>query len=279
MGHASTRWLLAAASVCFYSRFHAGLVIRKHDMYPFIHLFLAMEIAGPHSRCTAQLSPIGEAINPYGSFQLEQMAFDPTGSNLYVANVYGGTIIRVSQIDSAPLTPSNGAPWSYSIVAGADGTAGLPSIAEVPPSVARFMSPTGVAGWPLYAIGPFSTNSGPIAESWAGLWIGDLNNHAVRFINFYRSSNVTLVAGSSAGAAGALDGIGAAALLNRPRNIALGRFLSNTVGDLPVASTTTKAWTSVVYWGDQGNNCVRYRVSRCTIGPSHRSMNLQLQRA
>lgn len=71
---------------------------------------------------------------------------------------------------------------------------------------ATFSSPVGLLGWPL--------------GEWAGLWMGDGGSNTIRFINFRRGNNVTLVAGSPLGAYNISDGIGTDARLMYPHYLA-----------------------------------------------------------
>lgn len=209
----------------------------------------------------AQLIPLGTPINPFATNQVEQMAFDATNRTLYLASHARHTIVQVSQVSSAPLLPPTSTPWSFSIVAGRDGVGGFPSPTAVSAANATFENPTGVVGLPQYAVGPTTSladgaTSGATIR-WVGLWVADYSNNALRFIHFLGENNVTLVAGSPVKASGALDGVGAAALLNNPLKLAWGRFLRSVVVQSPNESTSNGAWTTVVIWGDASSNCLR----------------------
>lgn len=219
-----------------------------------------------HAVHAQQLSPLGTAANPFGSTEVHQMAFDLTNRTLYLANTARHTIIQVASMSSAPLTPSALAPWVYDVFVGWDGINGLPSSSEVPPTVARLKTPSGISGWPQYAVGPYSTaadDEDSVEPAWVGLWLADRGNNALRFIHFARGNNVTLVAGSSTGVGGTQDGIGAAASLWNPNNLAWGRFLRNSVTAASSASWSSSRhteWTSVLFWSQSQSHCLRQGV-------------------
>lgn len=145
-----------------------------------------------------------------GGANVEQMVFDATRQRLYVANYGRNTIVRIAQIDSVPLVPSHAAPWVYEVIAGRDGGAGtLPVPSEAVPSDAALGGPTGIIGWPWYAaLGPHCCCDAalpqhlPYEQEWVGLWVMEHQHHTVRFIDFGRGNNATLVAGSPWGVAG-----------------------------------------------------------------------------
>lgn len=188
------------------------------------------------------LTPLG-SIRLFSTSVMQQMVFDPTNQTLYIANPGQNNILQVAPITSAPLLPLAGAPWTFSVVADGD----------------VLSQPAGIAGWPRYAIGPYS-DAMPSSESWVGLWVADTSNHAIRFVHFYRENNVTLVAGSPVPRPGAKDGIGTSALLWYPNAVAWARFLRIAVDETMIASTSIGGWTSVVYWSEVTGNCIRQGV-------------------
>lgn len=215
-----------------------------------LHFFLLRFLA-----VSAQplLFPTGSATKPFGTDWVIQTAFDFHNDTLYLVNTARHNIVKLAGgISSTPI-PLTGA-WTYELVSGSRyGNYGPAQAVEVGPSDASFFSPTGIAGWPSYVVGPMGS-----VTSWVGLWIADSGNNALRLINFCRGGNVTLVAGSPSGAPGGRDGIGINALLRTPSILALGRFLLRTaLGYDDNGMINPKAWTSVVFWSDRNANCLR----------------------
>lgn len=99
-----------------------------------------------------QLTPVGTVATPVSHTELGQMAFDPVNQTLYVANTARHTIVHVVNFDSVPLAPFSGAPWTLAVLAGRDGRLGSVNATEVRADVATFNVPSGVSGWPTYAL-------------------------------------------------------------------------------------------------------------------------------
>jgi DNA-binding beta-propeller fold protein YncE len=116
-----------------------------------------------------------------------------------------------------------------------------PAVDDVPADQARFNQPVGIAfARPLHPFGP------PGAQPDYRVFISDTRNHVIRYYSG-RDGRVHILAGRN-GVAGSTDGVGAAALFERPEGLAV-----NSLGDyLAVADT--------------GNNTVR----RIYIGPGER---------
>lgn len=223
------------------------------------------------------LSPIS-LVAPLGTSWIEQMTYYPANDTLYYANKRSNVVGFFPSMSTQPVTPATQAPWGLFVLAGT-ATGGGPSPDEQFPSTAGFFVPIGIVGWPLYAVSPTAVQIDPSTTPWAGLFVTD-SWHTIRFINFVRGNNVTLVAGSLLGESQLIDGVGPAAQLQYPYHMAQGRFLSVTVNETVDPRSHLSGpphWTTVILWVEYGHCCVRQGLplDATTLLPINSTSSLQ----
>lgn len=94
------------------------------------------------------------------------MAFDPTNDTLYVTSGYGTPVIfqlwHAFHVSTTPAGRNHLVRWKFTVLAGRSFpgsylsvNVGNPGVEEMSPLLANFSLPTGVVGWPSYAVGRF----------------------------------------------------------------------------------------------------------------------------
>lgn len=195
----------------------------------------------------ASLAPLGTPSLPPLEVGLEQMAYDAGTDTFYIASYATCVIYALGNASTALIDPLSGTPWPLTIAAGVEGTCGVPTASEVTFSTPTFYGLAGLVGCPLSSVVGVRGRSMPTRRNdaiWVGLWVTMYDYHAVRFINFLRNNNITLVAGSDQASYGNQDGIGLSARLYTPCYATQGR-----VGG-----------EGVVLWSEERNSCVRQGV-------------------
>jgi hypothetical protein len=168
---------------------------------------------------------------------------------LFYADAAAQQIVTTAPVASLSFnsTTSN-LTWPHTVIAGAFMSSGTQVNAEDNITTAKFFDPIGLFAYPRYAANNRTAPTNATNENdWLGVFVADSSNNQIRFINFLRGSNVTLVAGNADASSGTADGQGTDAHLANPY-----------LGDAGVLSLPNPTW--VLLWADYGNNCVRQGV-------------------